>query len=72
MRDSRSDVTLINQALASKLNLGGHSEKLYICNAVFEVSEVRCKPAEFHISSISNSFHKKLQYLCSGQFKHLA
>ena len=56
--DSGSDVTLINKDLASKLNLSGDSKVLNICNAISEVSKVECKPVEFQISSVCNSFQK--------------
>ena len=56
--DSGSDVTLINKDLASKLNLSGDSKVLNICNAILEVSKVECKPVEFQISSVCNSFQK--------------
>ena len=55
--DSVSDVTLINKDLASKLNLSRNSKALNICNAISEVSKVECKPVEFQISSVCNSFH---------------
>ena len=55
---SGSDVTLINKDLASKLNLSGDRKVLNICNAISEVSKVECKPVEFQISSICNSFQK--------------
>ena len=56
--DSVSDVTLINKDLASKLNLSRNSKALNICNAISEISKVECKPVEFQISSVRNSFHK--------------
>ena len=56
--DSGSDVTLINKDLASKLNLSGDSKVLNICNAISEVSKVECKPVEFQISAVWNSFQK--------------
>ena len=31
---------------------------LNICNAILEVSKVQCKPVEFQISSVCNSFQK--------------
>ena len=31
---------------------------LNICNAISEVSKVECKPVEFQISSVCNSFQK--------------
>ena len=56
--DSGSDVTLINKDLALKLNLIRDSEALDICNVISEVSRVECKPVEFQISSVCNSFQK--------------
>ena len=56
--DSGSGVTLINKDLASKLNLSRDSKVLNICNAMSEVSKVKCKPVKFQISSVSNSFQK--------------
>ena len=56
--NSGSDVTLINKDLASKLNLTGDSKVLNICHAISEVSKVECKPVEFEISSVGNSFQK--------------
>ena len=56
--DSGSDVTLINKDLASKLNLRGDSKVLNIRNAISAVSKVECKPVEFQISSVCNSFQK--------------
>ena len=56
--DNESDVTLINKDLPSKLNLSGDRKLLNICNSVSEVSKVECKPVEFQISSVCNSFQK--------------
>ena len=56
--DSGSDVTLRNKDLASKLNLCGDRKVLNICTATSEVSNVECKPVEFQISSVCNSFQK--------------
>ena len=56
--DSGSGVTLINKDLASKLNLSRDSKVLNICNAMSEVSKVKCKPVKFQISSVSNSIQK--------------
>ena len=56
--DSGTDIALINKDLASKLNLSEDSKVLNICNAISQVSKVECKPAEFQISSVCNSFKK--------------
>ena len=56
--DSGSDVTLINKDLASKLNLSGDSKVRNKCNSISEVSKVECKPVEFQILSVCNSFQK--------------
>ena len=57
--DSRSDVTLINKDLASKLNLSVNSKVLSICNAISDVSKVESsKPVEFQVSSVFNLFQK--------------
>ena len=56
--DSGSDVTLINKDLDSKLNLSGDSKVLNRCNAISEVSKVKCKLVNFQISSVRNSFQK--------------
>ena len=56
--DSGSDVTLINKDLGSILNLSGENKVLNICNAISEVLKVECKPVEFQISSVCNSFQK--------------
>ena len=54
--DSGSDVTLISKDLALKLNLIRDSKVLNICNVISEVSKVECKPVEFQISTVCNSF----------------
>ena len=56
--DSGSDVTLINKDLGSILNLSAENKVLNICNALSEVLKVECKPVEFQISSVCNSFQK--------------
>ena len=44
--------------MALKSNLSGDNKVLNICNAISEVWRVECKPVEFQISSVCNSFQK--------------